>query len=233
MDYRLLRSCLISRVYRTSPVLETQMSGNGVNQDLAPPALHLFSFSLPNRGRTFVNQVTYWQVNVWEEMMRRCAFFLSLVLLGGHTCHAQSSETSSKQEIVELAHKADVEVFRFAQANQLAQSYISQAEFDKGVEYTVTARKAVAALSKNPSSAYTSTELLIVLNELALDAATHARAIYQKAMGYATTGRTIDMNELAAADSFTKAQSTLTEVSELLGHSTLGLIATDEKSNTK
>jgi hypothetical protein len=166
-------------------------------------------------------------------MMRRCALILSLVLLGGHTSHAQSRDTSSKQEIVELASKADVEVFKFAQANQLAQSYISQAEFDKGVECAAIARKAVAALSKNPSSAYTSTELLIALNELALDAATHARAIYQKAMGYATTGRTIDMNELAAADSFTKAQSALAEVSELLGHSTLRLIATDEKSKTK
>jgi hypothetical protein len=41
------------------------------------------------------------------------------------------------------------------------------------------------------------------------------------------------MNELAAANSFTEAQSALTEVSELLGHSTLRLIATDEKPNTK
>ena len=52
-------------------------------------------------------------------------------------------------------------------------------------------------------------------------------------MSYATTGRTIDMSELAAAESFTKAQSALAEVCELLGHSTLRLIATDEKSNTK
>jgi hypothetical protein len=101
------------------------------------------------------------------------------------------------------------------------------------VRYAATARKAVAALSKNPSSAYSSTELLIALNELALDAASHARVIYAKAMSYATTGRTIDMSELAAAESFTKAQSALAEVCELLGHSTLRLIATDEKSNTK
>lgn len=162
--------------------------------------------------------------------MRRCSFILTLVLLGGDTCHAQGSDTPSKQEVVELAQKADAKIGNFEQANQLAQSFISQAEFDKGVEYAATAHKAVATLSKNPSSAYTSTELWIALNELALDAATHARAIYQKAMGYATTGRTIDMNELAAADSFTKAQSALTEVSELLGHSTLRLIATEEKS---
>jgi hypothetical protein len=154
-------------------------------------------------------------------MMRRCAFILSLVLLAGHTCHAQGGDAPSKQEIVELAHKADAKVTDFEQANQLAQSYISQAEFDKGVGYAATAHKAVAALSKNPSSAYSSTELLIALNELALDAASHARAIYAKAMSYATTGRTINMNELAAADSFTKAQSALAEVSELLGHSTL------------
>jgi hypothetical protein len=165
--------------------------------------------------------------------MRRCAFILTLVLLGGHTCRAQGSDGLSKQEIVELAHKADAKVGNFEQANQLAQSFISQAEFDKGVEYAAAAHKAVAALSTNPSSAYASTELLIALNELALDAATHARAIYQKAMSYATTGRTIDMNELAAADSFTKAQSALKEVSELLGHATLRLITTDEKSNTK
>jgi hypothetical protein len=165
--------------------------------------------------------------------MRRCAFILSLVLLGGHTCHAQGSDAPSKQEIVELAHKADAKDTDFEQANQLAQSYISQAEFDKGVGYAATAHKAVAALSKNPSSAYSSTELLIALNELALDAASHARAIYAKAVSYATTGRTIDMNELAAAESFTKSQSALAEVSEVLGHSTLRLIATDEKSNTK
>jgi hypothetical protein len=166
-------------------------------------------------------------------MMRRCAFILSLVLLGGRTCHAQVSDAPSKQEIVELAHKADAKVTNFEQANQLAQSYIAQAEFDKGVGYAATAHKAVTALSKNPSSAYSATELLIALNELALDAANHARAIYAKAMSYATTGQTINMNELAAANSFTEAQSALTEVSELLGHSTLRLIATDEKSNTK
>jgi hypothetical protein len=162
--------------------------------------------------------------------MRRCAFILTLVLLGGHTCHAQGSDAPSNQEIMELAHKADAKVNNFEQANQLAQSFISQSEFDKGVESAATAHKAVAALSKNPSSAYTSTELLIALNELAIDAASHARAIYKKAMGYATTGRTINMNELAAADSFTTAQSALTEVSDLLGHSTLRLIATEEKS---
>ena len=99
--------------------------------------------------------------------MRKCAFILSLVLLGGHTCHAQGNDAPSMQEIVELAHKADVKVTDFEQANQLAQSYISQAEFDKGVRYAATAHKAVAALSKNPSSAYSSTELLIALNELA------------------------------------------------------------------
>ena len=165
--------------------------------------------------------------------MRRCAFILSLVLLSGHTCHAQGSDAPSKQEVVELAHKADAKVTDFEQANQSAQSYMSQAEFDKGVGYAATAHKAVAALSKNPSSAYASTELLIALDELAIAAASHARTIYRKAMGDATKGRTIDMNELATADSFTKAQSALTEVSELLGHSTLRLIATDEKSNTK
>jgi hypothetical protein len=56
--------------------------------------------------------------------MRKCAFILSLVLLGGHTCHAQGSDAPSKQEIVELAHKADAKVTDFEQANQLAQSYI-------------------------------------------------------------------------------------------------------------
>jgi len=162
--------------------------------------------------------------------MTKCTFILMLVLLAGDTCRAQASDVPSKQEIMELAHKADAKVGTFEQANQLAQSYISQAEFDKGVEYAATAHKAVAALSRNPSSAYASTELLIVLNELAIDAASHARAIYAKAMGYATTGRTINMNELAAANSFTTAQSALTEVSESLGHSTLRLIATEEKS---
>src|ERR1700685_1300946 len=163
--------------------------------------------------------------------MRRCAFILTLVLLGGHTCRAQGSDVPSNQEIMELAHKADAKVGTFEQANQLAQSYISQAEFDKGVGYAATAHKAVAALSKNPSSAYTSTELLIALNELALDAAGHARAIYAKAMRYATTGQTINMNELAAADSFTTSQSALAEISESVGHAALRLIAAEEKPN--
>jgi hypothetical protein len=166
-------------------------------------------------------------------MMLKCSFILTLVLLAGHTSHAQDSDAPSKHEVVELADKAEAKIGNFEQANELAQSFISQAEFDKGVGYSATAHKAAAALSKNPSSAYSSAELLIALNELALDAAGHARDIYAKAMSYATTGRTINMNELAAADSFTKAQSALTEVSELLGHSTLRLIATEEKSNTK
>jgi hypothetical protein len=157
------------------------------------------------------------------------AVILTLVLLSGYPCGAQGNDVPSKQEIIELAHKADAKVGNFEQANQLARSYISQAEFDNGVGYAATAHKAVAALSKNPSSAYSSTELLIALNKLALDAASHARAIYAKAISYATTGQTINMNELAAANSFTTAQSGLTEVSELLGHSTLRLIAAEEK----
>ncbi len=97
------------------------------------------------------------------------------------------------------------------------------------MEYSAAAHKAVAALSKNAPTAYTSTELLIVLNELALDAASHARAIYQRAMTTATSGQTVNLNALSAADSLTKAQSDLAEVSMLVGHSTLRLIATEEK----
>src|ERR1700691_3371224 len=161
--------------------------------------------------------------------MTKCSFILTLVLLAGNTCRAQASGAPSKQEIVELARQADAKVTGFEQANLLAQPYISQAAFDKGMEYAATAHKAVADLSKNPPSAYTSTELLIALNELALDAASHARAIYAKAMTYATTGQTINMNELAAANSFTTAQSALAEMSESVGNATLRLITAEEK----
>jgi hypothetical protein len=163
--------------------------------------------------------------------MAKCTFILMLVLLGGNICRAQASDVPSKQEIVELAHQADAKVTSFEQANLSAQPYISQAAFDKGMQYVAAAHKAVAALSNNPPSAYASTELLIALDKLAIDAASHARAIYAKAMGYATTGQTIDMNELAAADSFTTAQSALTEVSESVGHAALRLIAAEEKPN--
>jgi hypothetical protein len=88
-----------------------------------------------------------------------CTFVLTLVLLGGCTCDAQDSDAPSKQEIVGLAHKADEKVTNFEQANQLASSHISEADSEKGTKDSATAHKAVAALSKNAATAYTSTEL--------------------------------------------------------------------------
>lgn len=149
---------------------------------------------------------------------------LTLILLNVSPCRAQEGIAPSKQEIVKLARKADEQVTNFEQANQLASSYISEADFQKGLEYSARAHKAAAALSKNAANAYTSTELLIVLNELALDAANHARVIYRRALSTATSGQTVNLNALSAADSLTKAQSDLTEVSELVGHTTLRLI---------
>src|ERR1700730_16086142 len=96
---------------------------------------------------------------------------LTLVLLIVPPCRAQEDDIPSKQEIVELAHKADEKVTNFEQANKLASSYFSEADSQKGTEYCATAHRAVAALSKNAATAYTSTELLIALNELAVDAA--------------------------------------------------------------
>src|SRR5271169_1661164 len=143
--------------------------------------------------------------------MFRCTLILTLVLLGACICAAQSSGAPSKQEITDLAHKADEQVTNFQRANQLASSYISQADFEKGMERSASAHKAVAALSKSAATAYASTVLLIVLNELALDAASHARAIYSKALSTAASGQTVNLNALSAADSLTKAQSGLTE----------------------
>lgn len=97
------------------------------------------------------------------------------------------------------------------------------------MEYATTAHKVVTALSKNAPSAYVSTELLITLNQLAINAANGAQAISHKAMVMATSGQTVSLDALAAADSLTKAQSALTEVSELVGHATLRLIAAEEK----
>src|SRR5579862_797365 len=122
--------------------------------------------------------------------MIRCMLVLTLVLLCGYRCAAQDGDAPTKPEIVELAHRADEKVTDFAHANQLASSYMSEADFQKGMEYSAAAHKAAAALSKNAATAYTSTELLIVLDELALDAASHARAIYKRAMTTATSGQT-------------------------------------------
>jgi hypothetical protein len=140
-------------------------------------------------------------------MMVRYTFFLALVLLAGCTCRAQVSDVPPKQQIVELAHQADAKVSNFEQANLLAQPYISPEAFEKGRECAATAHKAVAALSKNSPSAYNSTELLIALNELAINASSHALPIYKRGMSAATSGQTVDLNALAAADSLTTAQS--------------------------
>jgi hypothetical protein len=163
--------------------------------------------------------------------MTRYTFILTLVLLAGYTCRAQVTDAPSKQEIVQLAHQADGKVTNFEQANLSAQPYISQAAFEKDLEHAAAAHKAVAVLSSNPPSAYASAELLIALDELAIDAASHARAIYSRGMSTAASGQTVNLNALAAAESLTKAQSALTEISESVGHATLHLIAAEEKSN--
>jgi|HubBroStandDraft_6_1064221.scaffolds.fasta_scaffold1707559_1 hypothetical protein len=157
---------------------------------------------------------------------------LTLVLLIVFPCRAQEADAPSKQEIVEVAQKADERVTNFERANQSAKPYISQVDFEKGMEYSASAHKAVAALSKNTASPYASAsaaELLIALNQLAITAASEARAISFNGMVTATRGETVSLNALAAADSLTKAQSALTEISELVGHTTLRLITTEER----
>src|SRR5580704_1262569 len=106
-------------------------------------------------------------------MVLRCSkmrlLLLTLVLLIVFPCRAQEADAPSKQEIVEVAQKADERVTNFERANQSAKPYISQVDFEKGMEYSASAHKAVAALSKNTASPYASAsaaELLIALNQL-------------------------------------------------------------------
>jgi hypothetical protein len=152
-----------------------------------------------------------------------------LTLLGCVPCSAQDSGQPTKQEIVALAHRADETVALFEQANKSADSFIPESAVKKGADAALTAHQAVGVITKNGPSAYALVSLIIALNDVTFNAGNDAQTISRKAMSAATTGQTVSLNALAAADSLSAFQSSCKDISEQIGHATLRLIKADER----
>jgi hypothetical protein len=105
---------------------------------------------------------------------------------------------------------------------------MSDSVFQKGREAAATAHAIISAIKKNGPSAYALVGLIITLDDVTLNAANGAQGISRRAMTDAVAGKTASLNALAAADSLNVAQSSLTDISELISHATLRLVKAEE-----
>jgi hypothetical protein len=158
----------------------------------------------------------------------KCAVLVLLTLFGSHPCWSQSADIPSKQEINELVQKADEKVTNFEAANESAKTVMSDSVFQKGREAAATAHVIISAIQKNGPSAYALVGLIVTLDDVTLNAANGAQGIARRAMADAVAGKTVSLNALAAADALNVAQSSLTDISELVSHATLRLIKAEE-----
>jgi hypothetical protein len=161
------------------------------------------------------------------------AAFVVFALFGSYPCWSQGSDVPSKQEITELVQKADEKVTNFSAANESAKALVPDNLYQKGRATALTAHAIISAIQKNGPSAYALVGLLITLDDVSLNAANAAQAISRGAMADAVAGKTVSLNALAAADSFNVAQSSVTDISELIAHATLRLIKAEEAAIQK
>jgi hypothetical protein len=156
------------------------------------------------------------------------AVFVLLVMFVTSPCWPQNSDVPSKEEITELVQKADEKVTNFEAANESAKTLVSDSVFQKGREAASTAHTIISAVKKNGPSAYALVGLIVTLDDVSLNAANGAQGISRRAMADAVSGKTVSLNALAAADALNVAQSSLTDISELITHATLRLIKAEE-----
>jgi uncharacterized membrane protein YdfJ with MMPL/SSD domain len=146
---------------------------------------------------------------------------LIVALLIGVPCLSQDTGPLTKQEIVQLVQTVDQRVAIFERANESAKDFIPNSDFAKGAEAASQAHQSAAVIKKTGPTAYALVTLVLALNQIALSAANDAEAISRRAMSMATSGQTVNMNALAAADSLRAAQASSAEISEQVGHAAL------------
>jgi hypothetical protein len=158
--------------------------------------------------------------------MRR-ALLLPIFLLTSWSCFGQ--EMPSKEEINELAAKANEKVTVFEQALERAKPFIDEAELKKYSEAASTAHMLIRTLQSNGPSAYRLVVLVITMDDLVIDARVIASNLLITAVKVQAGGKTVPAPAISAVNALDEAASACTDIAELIGHATLRLISVEEQ----
>jgi hypothetical protein len=157
------------------------------------------------------------------------ALVLAVFLLAGRPCLAQDNSFPSKEEISELAHKADEKVTAFEQAVRTAKPFMPEERFKIDMDTASTAHLLIGTLIKNGPSAYRLVALVITLDDVVIDADLSSQEILKTGLSAASTGKAVSMDSLGAVIVLNTAATACDDISELIGHATLRLISAEEK----
>jgi hypothetical protein len=144
---------------------------------------------------------------------------------------ATASGLPSDEEIGELLNKASEYVDTYRQTFASARPSLAKAPtpgfYEKGVELSKQADGAIAALRKNGYSAYTLVGLISILDDMSLNGARASAATMIVALG---EDRSNSKNH-AVSDfqNLAQAEKNCYDISDLLLHPTLRLIAVEEQ----
>ena len=145
---------------------------------------------------------------------------------------ADMPRAPSEEEIGELLTKASEYVQTYQQTFTSAKGSLNKATpqgfYNKGIELSGQASSAIAAIRKNGSSAYALVGLIAILDDMSLNGARASAA----ATLVALEENDSDPNNHAKIDfvSLAQAEKNCYDISELLLHATLRLIAAEESA---
>jgi len=155
---------------------------------------------------------------------------LTVLLLAGQPCLAQDNTFPSKEEISELAHKADEKVTNFEQAIRTAKPFLTEDRFKTDMDAASTAHLLISTMNKNGPSAYALVALVITLDDVVVDAGLSSQDILRAGLSAASTGKAVSMDSLGSVITLNTAATACSDISELIGHATLRLILVEERA---
>ena len=159
------------------------------------------------------------------------------VLFIGSSCFAQ--DLPSKDEINELAAKANEKVVLFERALEAARGFVGGEEaFKKYTKAASTAHALIRAVQNNGPSAYGLVGLVMTLDDLVFDAREIETNALITTVRFQSTGRNVPASieqstalaseTLSAVNRLENAARGCLDISELIGHAALRLIAAEE-----
>ena len=185
--------------------------------------------------------------------MKLKVFFLCFCLFPiarASTCHAQTKSAASapsskevlselqrsmpsEREFSELLAKADEKVSAFEAAVKNAKPYLDRIDTKYATNYldaAATAHELISRTLKNGSSAYKLVGVLTTLDDLSLDAASGNVLLMSADVA---KGRLTDAATGSAVFALSTAGTACNDISELIFHATMRLIAAEEAALNK
>lgn len=160
----------------------------------------------------------------------KCLMALTAILFFALPCVAQDDSFPSKEEIGELVQKASQKVTSFERAIKLAKPLLSEDRFKTDMDTAAMAHQIIGAIDKNGPSAYRLVALLIALDDLVVDGSASSQDILEDGLKGFLVEKPPNASVLAAVITVNTSDTAVSDIAELIGHSTLRMINVEEKA---